>query len=86
MRRTPVFTSCSRCSRSGAAESWASAWARHAPKFFYLPEQYTDFIFSVLGEELGLIGALSVIVLFIVLAYRGVPASPSRRPTGSGSS
>jgi len=41
-------------------------------KFFYLPEQYTDFIFSVLGEELGLIGALFVIALFIVLAYRSI--------------
>ena len=34
-------------------------------KFFYLPEQYTDFIFSVLGEELGLIGALVVVALFV---------------------
>jgi cell division protein FtsW len=41
-------------------------------KFFYLPEQYTDFIFSVLGEELGLIGTLTVIGLFITLAYRAV--------------
>ncbi|MBV9270497.1 MAG: cell division protein FtsW, partial [Candidatus Eremiobacteraeota bacterium] len=32
-------------------------------KFFYLPEQYTDFIFSVLGEELGVVGAVFVIVL-----------------------
>jgi cell division protein FtsW len=39
-------------------------------KFFYLPEQYTDFIFSVLGEELGLVGAIVVVVLFLVLAYR----------------
>ncbi|GAC1658879.1 MAG: putative lipid II flippase FtsW [Vulcanimicrobiaceae bacterium] len=39
---------------------------------FFLPEQYTDFIFSVLGEELGLVGALSVIVLFVILAYRGI--------------
>ncbi len=39
-------------------------------KFFYLPEQYTDFIFSVLGEELGLIGTLAVIALFLTLAYR----------------
>ncbi|HET6274801.1 MAG TPA: putative lipid II flippase FtsW [Candidatus Cybelea sp.] len=41
-------------------------------KFFYLPEQYTDFIFSVLGEELGLIGTLAVIVLFVTLAYRSI--------------
>ncbi len=41
-------------------------------KFFYLPEQYTDFIFSVLGEELGLIGAIAVVVLFLTLAYRAI--------------
>ena len=41
-------------------------------KFFYLPEQYTDFIFSVLGEELGLIGTAGVVVLFIVFAYRSI--------------
>jgi cell division protein FtsW len=41
-------------------------------KFFYLPEQYTDFIFSVLGEELGLVGAFAVVALFVALAYRAV--------------
>jgi cell division protein FtsW len=50
-------------------------------KFFYLPEQYTDFIFSVLGEELGLLGALAVVALFVVFAYRAIKiaiASPDR--------
>lgn len=50
-------------------------------KFFYLPEQYTDFIFSVLGEELGLIGALVVVVLFVTFTYRAVRiaiAAPER--------
>lgn len=50
-------------------------------KFFYLPEQYTDFIFSVLGEELGLAGTLGVIVLFLVFVYRGIRiaiAAPDR--------
>jgi cell division protein FtsW len=39
---------------------------------FFLPEQYTDFIFSVLGEELGLFGALVVVALFVVFAYRAI--------------
>ncbi len=50
-------------------------------KFFYLPEQYTDFIFSVLGEELGIAGTLTVVILFVVLAYRAVRiavAAPDR--------
>jgi cell division protein FtsW len=50
-------------------------------KFFYLPEQYTDFIFSVLGEELGLVGALAVVLLFVIFAYRAIRiaiASPDR--------
>jgi cell division protein FtsW len=50
-------------------------------KFFYLPEQYTDFIFAILGEELGLLGALGVIALFVVFAFRAVRialAAPDR--------
>ncbi len=41
-------------------------------KLFYLPEAYTDFVFAVLAEELGLMGALSVVVLFGILVYRGI--------------
>ncbi len=41
-------------------------------KFLYLPEAETDMIFSVIGEELGLIGALAVIVLFLVFLYAGL--------------
>jgi len=40
-------------------------------KFFYLPERHTDFIFSILGEELGLIGTGAVVALFALFAYRG---------------
>ena len=39
--------------------------------FGYLPEDYTDFIFAIIGEELGLIGACLVIGLFAVVAWRG---------------
>ncbi|MBX7148859.1 putative lipid II flippase FtsW [bacterium] len=41
-------------------------------KLFYLPEAHTDFIFSVIGEELGLLGVLLVITLFTVFIFRGL--------------
>ncbi len=41
-------------------------------KLFYLPEPHTDFIFSVLGEELGLWGVLLVLAIFMVLVWRGL--------------
>jgi cell division protein FtsW len=41
-------------------------------KFGYLPEPYTDFIFSIIGEELGFVGAAAVLLLFLALAYRGM--------------
>ena len=40
-------------------------------RWFYLPNAHTDFIFAILGEETGLIGGLTVIGLFIVLALAG---------------
>ena len=40
-------------------------------KLYYLPFQHTDFIFSVICGELGFIGAMIVIGLFIILAWRG---------------
>jgi cell division protein FtsW len=39
-------------------------------KMFYLPEAHTDFLFSVIGEELGLVGTTTVILLFMVLVWR----------------
>ncbi|MBF0519114.1 MAG: putative lipid II flippase FtsW [Nitrospirae bacterium] len=41
-------------------------------KLFFLPEAKTDFIFSIVGEEIGFIGATIVVTLFIVLFIRGV--------------
>ncbi|GAV21774.1 putative lipid II flippase FtsW [Carboxydothermus pertinax] len=45
---------------------------RSHQKMFYLPEQHTDFIFAIIGEELGLIGTLLVIGLFLAILYRGL--------------
>jgi len=44
-------------------------------KLFFLPEPHTDFVFSVISEELGLIGACAVVAAFGVLFWRGVTAA-----------
>jgi len=38
----------------------------------FLPEQHTDFIFSVVGEEMGFIGVTALLILFMIVLYRGV--------------
>jgi cell division protein FtsW len=44
-------------------------------KLFYLPEPHTDFIFASIAEELGLFGALAVVLLFVLLGWRGLRAA-----------
>lgn len=41
-------------------------------KYLYLPESETDFIFAIIGEELGLVGALCVIAAFLILLWAGL--------------
>lgn len=50
-------------------------------KLFYLPEAHTDFIFAVIGEELGLIGAAAAVVLFGLFCWRGLRIA-ARAPDG----
>lgn len=53
-------------------------------KLFYLPEPHTDFIFSVVGEELGLVGVMIVILLYGVMLMRGIHiARNANDPFGS---
>lgn len=53
-------------------------------KFFYIPEPQNDFIFSIIGEELGFLGATLVIVLFLILTWRGIKIALNAADTFGG--
>lgn len=44
-------------------------------KLFYLPQAHTDFIFSIIGEEMGIIGTMGVVVLFVLFVWEGIHIS-----------
>jgi len=44
-------------------------------KYLYLPEPQTDFVYSIIGEELGFLGAATILVLFALLIWRGLRAA-----------
>ncbi len=48
---------------------------RSRQKLYYLPEPQNDFIFAIIGEELGFIGAFTVMLLFFILIWRGLKTS-----------
>lgn len=53
--------------------NWLGTGIAHSrQKFFYLPMQHTDFIFSIIAEETGFVGALFLIILFILFLYFGL--------------
>ncbi len=50
-------------------------------KLFYLPQSYTDFIFSIIGEELGLLGTMSILILYGLFFFFGIRiAGKAREP------
>jgi cell division protein FtsW len=54
----------------GRGEVFGLGLGEGIQKLFYLPEAHNDFIFAVIGEELGLVGAIAIIALFAVLVLR----------------
>ncbi|HEV8159948.1 MAG: putative lipid II flippase FtsW [Acidobacteria bacterium] len=59
----------------GSGGILGEGFAKGQQKLFYLPYPYSDFIFAVVGEELGLVGTLCVVVAFGLLLWRGTRAA-----------
>jgi cell division protein FtsW len=56
----------------GTGGVWGKGVMNGVQKLFYLPEPHTDFIYSVIAEELGLVGATAVLLCFCLIAWRGL--------------
>jgi cell division protein FtsW len=59
----------------GSGGIWGLGLGDGRQKLFFLPEAHTDFIFSIIGEELGLLGSAFVIVLYGIIVWRGLRAA-----------
>jgi cell division protein FtsW len=68
----------------GTGGIWGRGLMSGVQKLFYLPEPHTDFIYAVISEELGLIGATLVLICFLVITWRGLRIA-LRAPDGFGS-
>ena len=56
----------------GSGSFWGVGVSHSRQKFFYLPMQHTDFIFSIIAEETGFLGSICLVSLFIAFAFFGV--------------
>ena len=59
----------------GSGGASGLGFAQGKQKMFFLPFAHSDFIFAVVGEELGLFGALTVVIVFGILLWRGIRAA-----------
>jgi len=65
----------------GTGGIWGTGIGQGYQKLFYLPEPHTDFIFSVIGEELGLIGIFIIMGLYVLILWRGIIISKNSPDT-----
>ncbi|HNX76576.1 MAG TPA: putative lipid II flippase FtsW [Candidatus Rifleibacterium sp.] len=56
----------------GSGGFWGLGLGQSRQKFFILPERHTDFIFAIICEELGLVGGVLVLLMFLALLWRGL--------------
>ena len=78
------FQLCQALIAFGSGGLWGVGLGQGQQKMYYLPAAHTDFIFSVIGEELGLLGAGAVLALFATVAARGLRIA-ARHPDEFGS-
>ncbi|NMA29112.1 MAG: putative lipid II flippase FtsW [Burkholderiales bacterium] len=75
------YQSCNSLMAIASGGIWGRGLGFSNQKFNYLPEQHTDFIFAIFSEEMGLVGALGLFMLFCVLGYCGLRLAVNcRRP------
>ena len=68
----------------GSGGLFGTGFGQSYQKLFYLPEPHTDFIFAIIGEELGFIGVIIILALFVAILYSGISiALRSDEPFGS---
>ena len=58
--------------QSGHGGLFGAGLGESKQKFLYIPEPHNDFIFYILGEELGFIGCVAVLILFAIFIWRGI--------------
>jgi cell division protein FtsW len=68
----------------GRGGFWGTGLGQSSQKLFRLPEAHTDFIFSVIGEELGFMGTTVIVILFSIFIWRGfITAYRAKDPFGT---
>ncbi len=63
----------------GSGKLWGIGIGQSKQKFFYLPMQHTDFIFSIIAEETGFVGSVLIIMLFVLFLYAGFQLALSKQ-------
>jgi cell division protein FtsW len=63
----------------GSGGFWGLGIGQSKQKFFYLPMHHTDFIFSIISEEMGFVGMMMLLLLFVAFLYLGVKAAITRK-------
>ncbi|MDP4088074.1 MAG: stage V sporulation protein E [Bacillota bacterium] len=65
----------------GSGGIWGLGLGQSRQKCYYMPEPHNDFIFAIIGEELGLIGCIFLIMLFVIFVWRGIRTAINAKDT-----